>query len=455
MAPGGCPAVETGTYPTPVTDRHQWLTWKPTDDGRKIPRAPYLHSDAPDRFVDAQDPAVWTDFETASEWAAKLPGHELAFTIRNRDEYPDEDLVLIDYDDARDPETGAIHPTVREQLEQAASYADVSPSGTGVHLLCKGMVPEGVKTITDTLPADTAFPDAEIEVYDSARYVAMSGDHIQDTPQAVTDCQALLEDLVDEYATVVEGTPDELVGEPTASKEEVAAIDTTDDIQAVFDAIQHTRPSDIRLQSPVTEERSDGSKSLDPSWTTSESGTRLAQVDDRWIYRDGMIGLDALQVVALEEGLITDERTYPSGETFWEAVDALRDRGAHIPEYESARDADEIAGGGARSPAATIPDTAGETTSNSALEHEAELLRETVTEQQARIDELEAQLEDREATIEVQQARIDELETILAESDVTSRDQQEDPGVATADDDDREQDAPSLLTVVKQWLNDR
>jgi hypothetical protein len=52
------------------------------------------------------------------------------------------------------------------------------------------------------------------------------------------------------------------------------------------------------------------------------------------VYRDGLIGLDALQVVALEEGIITDERDYPSGEDFWGAVDELRARGAHIPEYE-------------------------------------------------------------------------------------------------------------------------
>lgn len=36
----------------------------------------------------------------------------------------------------------------------------------------------------------------------------------------------------------------------------------------------------------------------------------------------------------LEERIITDERTYPSGEAFWAAVDKLRERGAHIPEYD-------------------------------------------------------------------------------------------------------------------------
>lgn len=47
-----------------------------------------------------------------------------------------------------------------------------------------------------------------------------------------------------------------------------------------------------------------------------------------------MRGLDALQVVALEERIITDEGEYPTGETFWRAVDALRERGTHIPDYE-------------------------------------------------------------------------------------------------------------------------
>ena len=47
-----------------------------------------------------------------------------------------------------------------------------------------------------------------------------------------------------------------------------------------------------------------------------------------------MIGLDALPVVALEDGIIHDERTYPQGNDFWDVVDALRGRGAHIPSYQ-------------------------------------------------------------------------------------------------------------------------
>jgi len=119
-----------------------------------------------------------------------------------------------------------------------------------------------------------------------------------------------------------------------ATREEIAGVETTPDAQDVFDAIQHVRPGDVRPRSTVTQERAGGSKSLDPAWATFTSGTRLAQVEDGWVYRTGMYGLDALQAVALEERIITDEATYPSGEDFRDAVDALRERGAHIPEYE-------------------------------------------------------------------------------------------------------------------------
>jgi hypothetical protein len=327
------PEVESGVFPQDLLDIAQWLAWKP-NDGRKIPRAPYENPDWPDKFVSAQDPDVWRDYETVVDWCDKLDGYDLAFNIRNRDDYPDETFVLVDYDDARDPESGEVHPVVREHVERAASYADVSTSGTGVHIFCRGKLPDGVKAIGAELPEDERFPGAEIEVYDSGRFSAMTGDHIVGTPCIACDCQAFIDDLADEFATVAEGTPDEMLRDPEKSKDELAGVETTHDVQDVLDAIQHTGPRDVCLRSTVTHERADGTKSLDPSWAQSKSGTRLAQVQEGWVYRKGMHGLDALQVVALEERIITRVDEYPSGDDFWDAVDALRQRGAHIPEYE-------------------------------------------------------------------------------------------------------------------------
>jgi len=333
------PGLETTTYPNDRRDHDQWLTWKLTDDDRKVPRAPYAYPEWPERYVNAQNPAVWTDFETAREWIEKLySGFALAYVIRDRDEYPDEDLVVIDYDDARDPRSGAIHPLVHEHLQTAGSYGDVSPSGTGVHILCRGRLPDDVTTVADDLPYHDAFPEASIEVYDSARFVAMSGRHLVGTPTETQTAQAFIDDLVETFTTPQSrAAPSPEVPPPLPERAQAAS---TTDIEDVYRAIETTRPSEIRLDSPVTETRSDGTKSRDPCWTSSDSGTRLAEMDDGWIYRDGLVVLDALQVVALEEGIVTTAGDYPSGRDFWRAVDELRIRGASIPEYEPGPEGD-------------------------------------------------------------------------------------------------------------------
>lgn len=442
------PRVESNTYPIDLIDIDRWLTWKETD-GRKIPRAPYAHPEHPDRYVDAQDPDVWTDFATAQEWAAKLAGFELAYVIRNRDTFPDEDLVLIDYDEVRIPERGEIHPIVREHIEAAGSYADVSTSGTGVHILCRGGLPDGVKTMSDDLPAADGFPDAEIEVYDSAQFIAMTGQHIRATPAETATCQSFIDDLATEFATVTASRPDTMRDDPATPKAELEELDTTTDIQDIYDAIRQTRPADVRLRSTVTEERSDDSKSLDPSWTHSTSGTRLAEVDDGWIYRDGMIKLDALQVVALEEGIIADERDYPSGEAFQEAVAALRERGAHIPEYEPTDDV--VAARGTRPGDDGVADSAmaaerSSTTEQVYRDEKCRVLESTIDEQRSTIER-------QRATIDRQAARIEELQTDLDELRVTL--DQRPPETGRTGPDRGEGPGLGLWDRLQRWFADR
>jgi len=416
------PPTESGVYPEDRVKVSRWLTWKQADDGRKIPRAPYHNSDRPDTYVSAQDPTIWTDFDSASDWAEKLPHHELAYVIPNRDDF-DTDLVVVDYDDARDPDTGEIHPVVHEHLKDADSYADVSPSGTGIHILCRGRLPERVKTISDDLPEHDAFPEASIEVYESARFITMTGTHIAGTPAETHSRLSFLDGLVEDYATVSAATPDEVAFEPKTSREDLEDVDTTSDMQDVFDAIQQVRPGTISLRSTVTEDRADGTKSLNPSWANSSSGTRLAQLEEGWVYRDGLIGLDALQVVALEEGIITDERDYPSGQDFWDAVDELRSRGAHIPEYEEDKsEAGPSASDWSPEPESDPdPDASDDTTSSSSSSTSPSPQRTwspgrdsprrgegAESLYKAEIDRLEAELEDA-------QDRIDDLEADLAD----------------------------------------
>ena len=57
--------VESDVYPQSLVDVEQWHAWKETDDGRKVPRAPYKRRNHPARFVSAHEPAVRTDVDHA------------------------------------------------------------------------------------------------------------------------------------------------------------------------------------------------------------------------------------------------------------------------------------------------------------------------------------------------------------------------------------------------------
>jgi len=313
----------------------RWFNWKLSED-RKIPRAPYHFTDYYDKFTSWKNQDAWTDYETAAEWAEKLPGMGVASCVPAYEDNSIERLIFFDFDNCRDPETGAIHPEAWAFIEQYELPAYLSTSGTGVHAFGHGSIPEGVKpsferdlTAWDDTPDGFEDPPS-MEVYGSARFFALTGEHIVETPQSTPDLGEMGHDLFNRYGTEITNTVER---EPTVDKETLDGMESTTSHDVIFDAIAATDPRDIRVRSTVTEERADGVKSLDPSWEQSESGTRLAMFDDHFLYRKGNHRLDCLQLVALEERIISQPDEYPSGSDFFDAVDELRQRGARIPEF--------------------------------------------------------------------------------------------------------------------------
>lgn len=194
------PAVETDSYPEDMAARDQWIVWKPTETGGKVPRAPWNNPGSPDRYIDHTDPDPWVSYSEAVEWVAANPEYGLGFVLKERDPF-----TLIDFDKARDTDTGGVHPTVRDVLLRAGSYADVSVSGTGIHVMVRGSLPDGLRSITKSpLQEDSDFPEASIEVYSAGQFVAMAGARLAGTPVECRDGQPLLEDLMEEYGAPAE-----------------------------------------------------------------------------------------------------------------------------------------------------------------------------------------------------------------------------------------------------------
>jgi putative DNA primase/helicase len=123
-------------------------------DGR-LTKVPYC-AFKPTQKASSTDPATWCDFDTARDaiQRGKLP--LLGFVLG-------QGYVGVDLDKCRHPETGVIEAWALEIVEQLNSYTEISMSGTGVHVICRGELPKGGRR------------EGRIEMYDSARYFVMTG----------------------------------------------------------------------------------------------------------------------------------------------------------------------------------------------------------------------------------------------------------------------------------------
>lgn len=175
--------------PADLKKRDQWVCWRVEvrdGDPTKVP----INAETGGR-AKASDPedmntarATWTSFEAA--WAYHTDPETDSAGIGYVFD-PDGPFCGVDLDDCRDPDGPTVETWAREILEALETYAEVSPSGTGVHAILRGEVPEGGNRKGD------------VELYDSARYFTVTGEHLGLTPLTVEARQAELEAVHAEY----------------------------------------------------------------------------------------------------------------------------------------------------------------------------------------------------------------------------------------------------------------
>jgi putative DNA primase/helicase len=90
-------------------------------------------------------------------------------------------------DDCRDPDSGDLTAFARDILDRFRTYAEVSPSGTGVKLFVRGEWKDKGKRKDKGCD--------KIEVYGSGRYFAVTGHVVEGAPSKIADCQAELDAL--------------------------------------------------------------------------------------------------------------------------------------------------------------------------------------------------------------------------------------------------------------------
>jgi putative DNA primase/helicase len=131
--------LNTDNIPAELKIRRQWVVWRyEIRDGNKTKVLYNARTATPAKSTDLQ---TWVYFDDALEAYDKGGWDGVGFVFSSGDPY-----AGIDLDDARDPETGEIDERAQGVIDTFdGAYMEVSPSGTGVHIIICGKVPKALK----------------------------------------------------------------------------------------------------------------------------------------------------------------------------------------------------------------------------------------------------------------------------------------------------------------------
>lgn len=150
--------------PAVLRERRQWVVWKLVvrEIGKKPTKVPYQPGGA---AASSTDPSTWHSFEDVRA-AYEAGGYQgVGFVFSSNDEF-----VGIDLDGCRDPATGTLAPWAQAVIARFATYTEVSPSGTGVHLIAAGELPPGGRK------------RGPVECYDEGRYFTITARSLNGAP---------------------------------------------------------------------------------------------------------------------------------------------------------------------------------------------------------------------------------------------------------------------------------
>jgi primase-polymerase (primpol)-like protein len=159
-----------------LAQRCQWVPWQyETRSGRptKVPYSPRTWERA-----NVNDRSQWTGYEEARRFQLENAMAGVGFVFCG-----DDPFTGVDLDRCRDPETGQLESSAERIIRLLDSYAEVSPSGTGV------------KTWVRATFRGDRHRTGNIEMYDHSRYFTVTGQHLPGTPTTIEDRQTQLDDL--------------------------------------------------------------------------------------------------------------------------------------------------------------------------------------------------------------------------------------------------------------------
>jgi len=169
-------SISAENIPTLLRELPFWVGWKLEEREGKLTKPPYQLDG--ETKASTTDPDTWCSFPEALAAAEGGAVAGVGFVFPS-----DSIFVGIDLDKVRHPDTGEIAPYYLELVRSIPTYWEVSPSGTGLHGILKGSLPEGWRRKTHL----------GIEMYQTGRYFTMTGERIDGARPEIERCDQALE----------------------------------------------------------------------------------------------------------------------------------------------------------------------------------------------------------------------------------------------------------------------
>lgn len=168
------PPESWNNIPQEMKTRRQWVLWRKEIRNGKPTKAPYQVND---RRADHSKPETWNSYESVVAAYQRGSWDGIGYVFSKDDPY-----MGNDFDHCINLETGEIKEPARTYIHQLNTYSEKSPSGGGVHTICRAQLPDGKGRKDQKLG---------FEIYDRRRFFTVTG-------VPVDGCRLIIEDRQNE-----------------------------------------------------------------------------------------------------------------------------------------------------------------------------------------------------------------------------------------------------------------
>lgn len=167
--------MNVAAIPAELRALDQWVVWKAEERDGKTTKLPYRADGS--GLASSTDTGTWATFEAALAARQALALDGVGFVFSEDDPYAGVDLDQ------------GLSEADRAAIQLALnSYAEISPSGNGVHVIVRA-----------SLSGHGRNRKGPFEVYDRGRYFTVTGDRVRGMPATIEERQAELEAVLEQY----------------------------------------------------------------------------------------------------------------------------------------------------------------------------------------------------------------------------------------------------------------